>query len=69
MGKMLGRSQNSGGSGLQPDHSYTPSTYTREAAFQFLLNRINNDFFFFFFFSCHAQWQFQEIFSGFLKFI
>jgi hypothetical protein len=28
MGKILGRSQNSRGSGLQPDHSYTPSTYT-----------------------------------------
>ena len=33
----LGRIQNSGGSGLQPDHSYTPSTCTKEEAFHVYL--------------------------------
>ena len=37
IGMKLGRIQNSGGSGLQPDHSYTPSTCTKEEAFHIYL--------------------------------
>jgi len=39
IGKKLGRIQNSGGSGLQPDHSYTPSNYTKDEAFQVYLQK------------------------------